>query len=153
MHTNSKLPHSLRLAIFFLRVALGLDFLYLGISSVFDPSLRSAFSNRSLGDLYSWLAAVPIAGSLQMVLAWAFLVIGGCLIAGFLTRLASIAGIALGVASLIPDITLANPVPSRFVGDNIIVILCLGIIMIARAGEYFGVDRFLRHHAPGKNEL
>jgi uncharacterized membrane protein YphA (DoxX/SURF4 family) len=139
----TKLPHTLRLTIFFLRLALGLDFLYLGINTLFEPTMRNEFSSRSLADLYGWLAAVPATNPMQTVFAWAFLIVGIALILGLMTRLASVAGIALGVASLIPNLTLANLAPARFVGDNVIVILCFCIIFIARAGEYFGLDRLI----------
>ena len=143
INANSKLSHTLRLAIFFLRLALGLDFVYLGLNTIFSPSIRSEVGGRSLGDLYAWLATVPKTGPLQVVFAWAFLIVGICLILGLLTRLGAVAGIALAAVSLIPNLTLTGITPTQFIGDNIIVILCLGIIFIARAGEYFGLDRFI----------
>jgi uncharacterized membrane protein YphA (DoxX/SURF4 family) len=145
---DSKLPHTLRLVVFFLRLALGLDFVNLGLTAIFDPGMRHALNGRSLGDLSAWLATVPKTGALQTILAWVFLIVGICLILGFLTRLASIAGVvALAVPSLAPAMTLVGIAPVRFIGDNIIVILCLCIVMIARAGEYFGVDRFIHLRA------
>jgi uncharacterized membrane protein YphA (DoxX/SURF4 family) len=153
MTTNpgSKLPHTLRLVVFFLRLALGLDFVNLGLTAIFDPGMRNASNGRSLGDLSAWLATVPKTGAWQTILAWAFLIVGICLILGFVTRLASIAGIVLAIPSLAPSMTLAGIAPARFIGDNIIVVLCLCIIMIARAGEYFGVDRFVHLRARGND--
>lgn len=49
---GSKLPHHLRLVIFFLRVALGLDFFYLGWSALFNASLVPELKQQSLSQLY-----------------------------------------------------------------------------------------------------
>src|SRR4051812_34270479 len=122
---GSKLSHTLRIVILFLRAALGLDFLYLGLCTIFAPGIRDQFSGRSLGDLYMWLGSIPKTGPLQTIFAWTFLIVGICLILGILTRLACVAGITLGIISIVPTITISNIAPARFVGDNIIVILCL----------------------------
>jgi thiosulfate dehydrogenase [quinone] large subunit len=143
MSTPSKIPHALRFAIFLLRLALGLDFLYLGISAVFEPTLQGEFRNRSLGDLYTWLAGVQNANSLHTVFAWAFIIIGACLIVGFITRLASIAGIALVASSFLPTLSYTSLNTAQFVSDGLIAILCLLVLSLANAGTYIGLDRFL----------
>jgi hypothetical protein len=70
--------HSLRVATFFLRVALGLNFFYLGWSTLFNPSLVRDLSTRSISDLYAWIGAIG-SGNTQTLCAWAFLIIGACL--------------------------------------------------------------------------
>jgi thiosulfate dehydrogenase [quinone] large subunit len=143
---NSKIPHALRFAIFLLRLALGLDFLYLGLGTVYEPAWPSEFRSRSLGDLYLWLGNVSNAASLQTVFAWAFLIVGACLILGFGTRLASIAGIVVVGASFIPNLSYTTLNVSQFVSDGIIAGLCLLVLCLANAGTYLGLDQFIHFH-------
>lgn len=147
---GSRTPHMLRFSIFLLRIGLGLNLFYLGLSTLFEPSLRGEFRGRSLGDLYLWLANVPSASSLQTIFAWAFLVIGACLILGLATRLVTILGMALVATSLFPTLSYATLNVSKFVTDGIIAILCLLVLFMANAGTYLGFDHFIhfgRHHA------
>ncbi len=146
LNGSSRLPHALRFVVFLLRLAIGLDFFYLGLSTVFDPGIRRSFAGRSLGDLYSWLANVSNANSLQTMFAWAFLIIGACLILGFATRIATVIGVGLTGASFWPIANVMNIRTTTFVSDGIIVILCLIILFIANAGSYLGIDQFFRVH-------
>jgi thiosulfate dehydrogenase [quinone] large subunit len=149
-----KLPHSLRVIILLLRVALGLDFFYLGFSALFNPTLGKTVSARSFGNLYSWLATpAAVAGQsswVQPVAQWAFLIIGICLILGLLTRLASIAGIILALLSYLPTVSFAAFNVAQFINDEVIVVICLLILLFANAGNYLGLDTFIHFHAPKK---
>ena len=145
-----KLPHSLRIAILFVRLALGLDFLYLGIANIFWQAMQKQLDGRSFGDLYAWLAGVSNANSLQTVFAWAFLLVGACLILGLVVRLASILGVALIITSMIPNISYQHLDIGQFVSDGIIAIICLLILFITNAGTYIGVDQFFHVHLSSK---
>jgi len=149
-----KLPHSLRAIILLLRVALGLDFFYLGFSVLFNPLLGTQIRAKSLGDLYSWLAANPVpAGDWVHPFAqWAFLIIGICLMAGLLTRLASIAGIVLALLSYLPTVSYSAISVTQFINDEVIVVICLLILIFANAGTYLGLDNFIHIHPPKKKE-
>jgi thiosulfate dehydrogenase [quinone] large subunit len=149
-----KLPHSLRVIIFLLRIALGLNFFYLGFSALFNPTLGKTVSARSFGNLYAWLAT-PAAvvgqnGWIQPIAQWAFLIIGICLIIGLLTRLASIAGIALALLSYLPTLSFAAFNVAQFINDEVIVVICLLIIIFSNAGAYLGLDSFIHFHGPTK---
>lgn len=72
--------------------------------------------------------------------AWAFLVIGACLIAGFLTDIAAVAGIALTIIGYFPAISFTNITLLEFINDGVIVVLALFVVVFARAGKYIGVD-------------
>lgn len=143
---GSKLPHHLRLVLFLLRVALGLDFFYLGWSALFNASLISQLKQQSLSQLYHWVSVPPnIIGTAAIVwlhpfAAWAFLIIGVCLVFGFLTNVAAIAGIALTIIGYFPAISLANITILQFINDGVIVVLALLAIIFARAGKYLGID-------------
>lgn len=150
-----KLPHSLRVIILLLRVALGLNFFYLGFSALFNPSLGTDIRARSFGNLYTWLAAPTGVGQgswawAQPVAQWAFLVIGICLVFGLLTRLASIAGIVLALVSYLPTVSFAAFNAVQFINDEVIVVICLLILIFANAGAYLGLDNFIHFHSPKK---
>jgi len=149
-----KLPHSLRVIILLLRVALGLNFFYLGFSALFNPTLGKTVSARSFGNLYSWLATpTVVAGQgnwVQPVAQWAFLVIGICLMLGLLTRLASIAGIILALLSYLPTVSFAAFNVAQFINDEVIVVICLLILIFSNAGAYLGLDTFIHFHRPKK---
>ena len=149
-----KLPHSLRVIILLLRVALGLNFFYLGFSALFNPTLGKTVSARSFGNLYSWLATpAAVAGQgnwIQAVAQWAFLIIGICLILGLLTRLASIVGIVLALFSYLPTVSFAAFNVAQFINDEVIVVICLLILIFSNAGAYLGLDTFIHFHRPTK---
>jgi thiosulfate dehydrogenase [quinone] large subunit len=149
-----KLPHSLRVIILLLRLALGLNFFYLGFSALFNPALGKTVSARSFGNLYAWLATpAAIAGQstwIQPVAQWAFLIIGICLMLGLLTRLASIAGIVLALFSYLPTLSFSAFNVAQFINDEVIVVICLLIIIFSNAGNYLGLDTFIHFHAPAK---
>ena len=149
---GSKVPHSLRLSIFFLRLTLGLNFFYLGLSSLFDNVLGRQLRTRSLANLYDWLFAVPSANPAHVFFEWAFLILGACLILGIFTRVLSIAGIALMLVSFIPGIQSGAIVITQFVNDEVIVIACFLVLIFSDAGAYFGLDKFMHIHFSSKHK-
>lgn len=148
MHSgaDTRIPHHLRLIIFFLRLALGLDFFYLGWSALFNAALMPELKQQSFGQLYHWVSASPAAtfAWLHPYAAWLFLVIGACLILGLITTLAAIAGLALTILAYFPSISIANITLLQFINDGVVVVLCLLILIFSRAGKYLGVDSLLR---------
>jgi len=138
------LPHSLRLSIFFLRIALGLNFMYLGWTALFDQPLGISLRGHAMSSLYSWLAATNTVVWLPQAAAWAFLVVGICLILGLFTRLASLIAIALVLASYVPTISFSAFNLSQLINDELIVFFCLLVLIFGKAGHYLGVDKFLR---------
>lgn len=146
-----KLPHSLRAIIFLLRVALGLNFFYLGFSALFNPTLGTEIRARSFGNLYAWLAAPGTPGGwVQPFAQWAFLIIGICLMLGLLTRLTSVAGIVLTLFSYLPTVSYSALSVSQFINDEVIVVICLLILIFSSAGTYLGLDNFIHIHPPKK---
>src|SRR5581483_5720186 len=118
----AKLPHHLRLILLLLRVALGLDFFYLGWSSLFNHSLLPELREQSLGQLYRWMASSNgLAGAwFHPVMAWVFIIIGICLILGLLTTLTSVIAIALIVFGYLPIVTYPNIALTQFINDGVI---------------------------------
>lgn len=149
---GSKLPLSLRIISFLLRIALGLNFLYLGWGTLFDRTLGKSLAGQSLKSLYAWVGSSWDSAAVQTFSAWLFLIIGICLIAGFLTRLASIVGIGLTLASFVPNITFSPVNAYQFANDAVLVVLCFLVVIFANAGEYFGLDMFMHVHFFGKRK-
>jgi uncharacterized membrane protein YphA (DoxX/SURF4 family) len=152
MMNGSKLPHSLRLVIFLLRLALGLNFFYLGFSTLFNVSLGRELQERSLGSLYGWLNNPLDTSPLHTYFAWAFLVIGGCLLVGLVTRSAAITGIILTLISFMPNISYATLGASQFINDEVLILICLLILVFSNAGVYLGVDKFIHIHFSSKHK-
>ena|SRR5581483_4686340 len=151
MSIETRIPHSLRLPIFFLRVALGVNFFYVGWTSLFNHGLVDTLRARSLGWLYSWLAApTPFAGVPSSVFAWILLIVGIVLIIGLFTRLASLIAIALIILSLLTAINFSAFNPTQLVNDEIIALFGLFVLIFSKAGTYLSIDKFIkwsrRHH-------
>jgi uncharacterized membrane protein YphA (DoxX/SURF4 family) len=146
--SGTKIPHLLRFIIFLLRLTLGINFFYLGWSALFDHALGSTLQARSFGDLYAWLTAnaaatAGSAGSLQTFFAWAFLVIGICLVIGLFMRLLAAAGIVLTLASFLPTFNYSSLSAFEFANGEVVLMLCLLVLIFANAGQYLGVDTFI----------
>lgn len=144
-NNDSRLPHSMRLAVFFLRLAIGLNFAYLGWSELFSRSLVETLRGRSIGGLYTWLAStIPFAGVPSAVFAWIFLVVGILIILGLFTRLSAIVGAVLVLVSWLPGVSFASWNPAQYVNDELIVFFGLIILVLAHAGTYIGLDKFVK---------
>lgn len=144
-----KIPYSLRLAILLLRIAVGLDFFYLGFGTLFNPSLGAELRQKPLGDLYVWLNSSASDGWLHSIAPWVFIFIGICLVVGLATRLSSLIGMVLILINFWPAFNLTKASAFQAANDQIIILLSLLVIFSGKAGRYFGLDRFfhftLRH--------
>lgn len=133
----------MRLVIFFLRIAVGLNLFYLGFSTLFNPTLGKELGRKSLGDLYSWLSSPANIDWIHRAAPWAFIVIGICLAIGLATRLVSLLGILLVAMSLLPTLNSTRISALQIVNnEGVILILSLLVIFFGKAGLYFGLDRF-----------
>jgi len=152
MTNGTKIPHALRLIIFFLRLTLGLHFAYLGFNIIFQMTPGTQLGGRSLSNLFTWLNVPASTGSFPLFFQWAFLAIGVCLILGFLTRTMSVAGIVLILVSYVPNITLATLNVAQLLQDEALFVVCLLVIIFANAGTYLGVDNFIHIHLSSQHK-
>jgi len=146
MTNGTRIPHALRLVVFFLRLTLGANFFYLGFSTMFNTALGKQLGTRSLTSLYTWIGSPVNTPLFQLFSQWAFLTIGACLIIGFLTRTMSVAGIALILVSFVPNVTLTTLNISQLINDEVLVIVCLLVLVFANAGTNLGIDNFIHIH-------
>jgi len=135
--------HSLKLSLLFLRIALGLNFIYLGWSALFNQSLEGTLSGHAMGSLYVWLNSPNSVAWLPALASWVFLVAGVCLVLGLFTRLAALLGVVLVLASYVPTISFSHFALAELINDDLIVFFCLLVLIFGKAGHYFGVDKFL----------
>lgn len=149
---GSKIPHPLRLVIFFLRITLGLNFFYLGFASIFNAALEGQLRTRSLTDLYGWLKGFAVSNPSHIFFEWAFLIIGACLIAGLLTRFVSIAGIVLVILGFLSGLNHSVLTTSQFVNDELIMVFCLLVFIFSDAGTYLGLDKFMHIHLSSRHK-
>jgi uncharacterized membrane protein YphA (DoxX/SURF4 family) len=141
--TPSKVPHSLRIVILFLRLTLGLSFFYLGFTKLFDPTLGRQLHGRSFIQLYSWLATTPSLDWIHTFAPWAFVIIGACLVLGLATRIAAVIGIVLTLLSYLPSISYTAITLQQFINDEVIIVICLLVLIFSNAGAYIGLDKFI----------
>ena len=144
---HTKIPHTLRLIILLLRVSLGLSFFYLGFTSLFNPQLGLVLQGRSVPGLYNWLGSLSAAAAMTWLhpfAQWAFMIIGALLVLGFLTRVSSFIAIMLLLASYLPGLNINYSLSSvaQFINDELIIIVCLLLLIAAKAGQYVGLDAF-----------
>jgi uncharacterized membrane protein YphA (DoxX/SURF4 family) len=139
------MPHSLRLAIFFLRITVGLSFFYLGWTALFNHPLSLSLQGRSVSGLYAWLATpTPIAAIPSAVFAWIFLVAGVCITIGLFTRVTSIIAGILVLASWLPAVSFTSINPAQFINDEAVMLFALVVLIFGRAGHYLGLDTVTR---------
>lgn len=143
MASDHHIPHSLRLSMLFLRLAVGFNFFYLGWSALFYNSLESGVRDHSLSSLYTFLNTSNSLSWLPSLTAWVFLIIGICITIGLFTRLSSFVGIAFVLASYLPTISFVHFSIAQLVNDELIILFCLLVFIFGKAGTYFGLDKFL----------
>jgi len=143
-------------ALFALRLVIGWHFLYEGVAKLYEPEWSSAayldLSRWIFSDLFHSIAASP--GVLQVVdflNIWGLILIGLGLVLGFLTRIASLAGIALLLLYYLahpPLVGLDFGIPSEghylVVNKNLVELFALVLLAVFPAGRIFGLDALLR---------
>ncbi len=149
MMNGSKVPHSLRVVILFLRVAVGISLFYVGFATLFHPGLVRELRAHSITDLYTWLGN-PANGSIGFFVAWGLIVVGACLVIGLAARLASLAGIGITVAAYLAATTGASGF-TVLANNDLLLIISLAIIFVSDAGSYLGLDMFIHIHFSSKH--
>ena len=138
-----------------LRLAVGWHFLYEGIAKLYTANWTSAgfleVSRWVFADVFKWIAATPSALQIvDMMNIWGQILIGLGLIAGCMTRAASIAGalmLCLYYVANPPLIGMDFGVPSEgsylIVNRNLIEMIALIVVAFFPTSQVVGLDRFL----------
>ncbi len=149
-----QLDNMQQIALVILRVAIGWHFLYEGIVKVLNPNWTSAGylmdSEGILGGFFQQIAANP--GTMEVVdilNTWGLTLIGLGLMLGFLTQLATVAGIIILLFYYLshpPLIGVSYAIPSEgnylFVNKTLIEMLTLWVLYYFPTGKIIGIDRF-----------
>ncbi len=134
-----------------LRIAIGWHFLYEGVVKLADPGWTSAWYLQSsqwvLSDAFNWIAETPAAlRVVDLMNMWGLVFIGLGLIFGFLTRIASVAGILLLVLYYVANPSLIELVPRGaegnylFIDKNLVELCALLAILFVPTGKFMGID-------------
>lgn len=138
-----------------LRVLIGWHFLYEGIAKLFNPYWSSAGylleSKWIFSGLFNSIAASPFALNIvNFMNIWGLIAIGAGLIAGCLTRAASISGIILLFFYYIchpPFIGYTYTAPAEgnylIVDKNLIEMCALFVLTLFPTGKIIGLDRLI----------
>jgi thiosulfate dehydrogenase [quinone] large subunit len=142
-------------ALVILRVAIGWHFLYEGIVKVLNPYWSSAGFLLETKGIFKGLATSIVAnpgalGFVDFVNKWGLILIGLGLIAGCLTRIASISGIVLLFLYYVfhpPFIGYNYPIPVEgsylIVNKNLIELFALFVLTLFPTGKIIGLDRLI----------
>lgn len=132
-------------SLLFLRVTLGLLFLYAGLTKVLDPSwsavgyLRNA---QSFQQFFQWFAQPDILPVTNFLNEWGLTLIGITLTLGVFVRLASLSAALLMLLYYLP---LGFPYPNEhsfIVDEHIIYLAALILLATFRAGRFLGLERW-----------
>lgn len=136
-----------------LRIAIGWHFLYEGLVKILSPSWSSSGylmdSKGFLAPIYQSMASNPgILKFVDFMNEWGLVLIGLGLILGFLTRIASVAGMILLATYYLshpPLIGYSYALPSEgayFIVDKILIeLIALGVIFSFPSQWILGLDR------------
>ncbi len=142
-----------RLLILLLRLGMGWVMLYAGMSKIIDTSWSFApqlLKSNYLQHVIAWLTLPDNIVWVDFFVRWGMVLIGLGLIIGLAVRYASWFGIFLTMCFYIlaldvPEVT-GSVFRSFLIDEHIIYVLVFLLLIGTRAGEVWGVDRFLKNH-------
>ncbi len=131
-----------------MRLALGVLFFYAGVTKILNPQWSAAGylkASKTLPGLYAWLASSQNIGWVNFLNEWGLTLIGLSLFFGLLVRFSAPLGALMMALYFLPILNFPYVGEHYFlVDDHIIFILGLALLYFGRAGEYLGLDKFLR---------
>ncbi|OGG37551.1 hypothetical protein A2110_02360 [Candidatus Jorgensenbacteria bacterium GWA1_54_12] len=139
------------LTVLLLRFGMGWVMLYSGISKIVNPYWTAApylESAHHMQRFFLWLASPENIVWVDFINKWGVLLIGIALIIGFAVRYASWFGILAMLLYYLPALEFPYVALGKWflVSEHIIFALVFFELIGTRAGEVWGVDRFLKDH-------
>lgn len=138
----------MKIYIFFLRISLGVLFLYAGITKVMNPSWSAAGylnSVKTFPDFYHLLASPGILPFINFINEWALTLIGISFLLGIFVRLSSWFGALLMLLYYIPILHfpyVGNGTTSFLVDQHVIYIFSLLLVGSLKAGRFLGLEKW-----------
>lgn len=132
--------------LFFLRLSLGVIFLYAGLTKVVDPAWSAAGylqGAKTLPAFFHWFASPTILPFTNLLNEWGLTLIGLSLLLGFWVRASAGFGALLMILYYLPILDFTYPnAHSLIVDDHVIYFFALLLLGALRAGRVFGLDGF-----------
>jgi thiosulfate dehydrogenase [quinone] large subunit len=135
---------------FSLRLSLGWIFLWAGADKLYSELTTGKLATAGYLQYATYGPLAPFFQSLagnvavDVLLVWGLLLIGVALILGVFMRLAAISG---AVMMLLFYASAWPPAHNPFLDDHIVYALVFGLLALAGAGRFLGLDRILENRA------
>ena len=132
-------------ALFALRLSVGWMMFYAGITKVLDPSWTAigyGMSAKTFPGLYEFLVSPGNIGWINFVNEWGLTLLGISLILGIGVRLSSVLGAFLMFSYYLPILKFPYVGHGYLVDEHIVYILVLVFFAVARAGRYYGLEKW-----------
>lgn len=145
-----------RAVIFLLRLTMAWTFLYAASHQVFEPGWSATgflAHTKTFHDFFV-LFTGPVVGPIVSILVeYAHLLIGLSLLVGLLTRVSSIAAIALMMLYWMAhmDFPYISDTNNFIVDEHIVYALVLGLLIVKHAGHVWGLDGWVSHKSVVEN--
>lgn len=130
-------PYFFGWSIVILRIAVGLQFLYAGVTKFGDWTAAGYLHNAS-GPLAPWFQSMAGNGLVDALNVWGLTLIGVALVFGLAVRPASIAGIAIMALYYLADFV--NNTAHGYIDQHIILIIIFVVFTTGGVGHMFGLN-------------
>ncbi len=138
----------MRVSLLLMRLGLGVLFFYAGITKVLNPKWTAAGylqGAQTFRGFYAWLASPANIGWVNFMNEWGLTLLGLSLFFGLLVRFSAPLGALIMALYYLPSLNFPYVGQHYFlVDEHVIFILCLALLYFTRAGEYFGLDKYVR---------
>ncbi len=130
--------------IIILRITLGWLFFYAGLIQVLDKGWSAhdlLLQARHFPEFFAWFAQADIIHWVNIANSWGILLIGASLIIGLYVRLTSVLGMILMALYYLLLLKFPHTNDGGYLVDkHVIYFICLALLFITRAGDYWGID-------------
>jgi thiosulfate dehydrogenase [quinone] large subunit len=127
----------------FLRVALGILFLYAGVTKIIDPAWSAAgylHGAITFHGFYEALTAPGIIGFIDFINKWGLTLLGLSLVLGLGVRISTLGGALLMALYYFPVLKFPYIAPHSFlVDEHVVYFFALLILRDLRAGKIYGL--------------
>jgi len=127
-----------------LRIAMGMYFLYAGLSKIIDPAWSAVgylSGAKTFTGLFEWFALPQNIGWVNFMNEWGLTLIGIALLVGLFSRVTAIGGALFMLLYYFPVLNFPYAGPHGFIVDeHILWILIFVVFYATRVGRFWGLD-------------
>lgn len=132
-----------KVALFFLRIGMGILFFSAGWVKITDPLWSAAgyiSGSKIFTEFYGWLATPTVLPAVNFLNEWGLTLIGAALIFGIFVRIASFFGFAMMILYYLP----AYPTEHGLVDEHIIYSFVFMVFMSYGAGKILTLNNWIQ---------